>query len=105
MYRYARNIRTKKEKFFCRVLERTDVVHSHDKESVKYLYTVEINTTGGKVVVHDFPRQDDGVNLYDKAYSPMWHMKDAFRHKIMIPDDMFPESFMNRGERKDDGKT
>jgi SET domain len=47
------------------------------------------------VVVDGFPRGNDGIQLYDKAYSTSWHLPNAFRHKMSIPDDMFPESWMN----------
>lgn len=70
-----------------------------------YLYEVELTlpsrgsgtdtTEEKKVVVRDFPRHEGGIQLYDKAFSPSWHLPQAFRHKIYIPDDIFPESWMN----------
>jgi len=72
----------------CRVLERV-----HEKED--YLYTVELRMTEENVVtVQGYPQNDSGIQLYDKAYSPMWHMKDSFRHKLFVPDDVFPENWM-----------
>jgi hypothetical protein len=88
-YRYMKPGQKHKEKVPCRVVERVG------SNSV-YLYTVELDHPDeGRIVVHDYPRQDYGVDLYDKAYSPMWHMENAFRHKMYIPDDMFPEHWMN----------
>ena len=66
------------------------------KEGDEYKYTVEIHEAEDQVVtVTGYPRNEHGVELYDKAYSPMWHMKEAFRHKLFVPDDVFPENWMN----------
>jgi hypothetical protein len=62
----------------------------------KFVYTVEIDLPSETIIAKGFPRQEDGIDLYDKAYSQMWHMEDAFRHKMYIPDDMFPETWMNK---------
>ena len=70
-------------------------VDSDERKKSEYLYTVEIEHGEKKVIVRDVPRDDNGVELVDKAYSQMWHMKNAFRNKMYIPDDMFPESWMN----------
>eukprot|EP00536_Pseudo-nitzschia_multiseries_P007062 jgi/Psemu1/324586/estExt_fgenesh1_pg.C_1580006 len=73
----------------CRVLKRSP------KRGGAYTYTVEMQEGEDEVVVvRGYPRGEDGIDLYDKAYSPMWHMKEAFRHKIAIPDDMFPSNWM-----------
>jgi len=73
----------------CRVLERFF-------EDEKYTYTVELQMSEEDVViVQGFPQDPEGVFIYDKAYSPMWHMKEAFRHKLFVPDDVFPENWMN----------
>jgi SET domain len=37
----------------------------------------------------------DGIGIYDKAFSTDWHLHNAFRHEIMIPDDMMPKSWQN----------
>jgi hypothetical protein len=31
----------------------------------------------------------------DDLLTQDWHLEGAFRHEIMIPDDMFPESWKN----------
>ena len=72
----------------CRVLKRT-------RKDDDYFYTVELQMNEDNLVIaQDFPHGDNGVKLYDKAYSSMWHMKEAFRHKLFVPDDMFPENWM-----------
>lgn len=73
----------------CRVLERFF-------EDEKYTYTVELQMSEEDVViVQGVPQDPEGVFIYDKAYSPMWHMKEAFRHKLFVPDDVFPENWMD----------
>jgi hypothetical protein len=91
----------------CRVLERHQVNPTNQArfgpgsdKPAKYLYTVELTILDDdgseqKVVVHDVPRHDDGINLFDKAYSQSWHMEHAFRNKMYIPDDIMPESWLN----------
>ena len=80
----------------CRVLER---VSKDDDDDESYVYTVELQMTDDDVVVaHGYPHDDSGVQLYDKAYSPMWHMKETFRHKMYVPDDIFPEGWMTKEE-------
>jgi len=37
----------------------------------------------------------EGIALYDKAFSSDWHMPNAFRHYIAIPDDVIPEAWLN----------
>jgi SET domain len=37
----------------------------------------------------------DGIGIYDRAFSTDWHLPNAFRHEIMIPDDMMPGSWQN----------
>jgi hypothetical protein len=72
----------------CRVVERV-------QENEDYVYVVELQMTEDNVVIaHGYPRDIKGIQLYDKAYSPMWHMKEAFRHKLYVPDDIFPKTWM-----------
>jgi len=72
------------------------VIVGRVEEGDEYKYTVEIHEAEDQVVtVTGYPRNEHGVELYDKAYSPMWHMKEAFRHKLFVPDDVFPENWMN----------
>jgi hypothetical protein len=95
---YAKPTWKSGEKFQCTVLERKEVdksVVSDNRKGSKYVYTVEVDHKGRKIVIHDFPHDQSGVQLVDKAYSQMWHMKIAFRNKIYISDDIFPTSWMN----------
>lgn len=57
-------------------------------------YTVRLDIGGKTITVYHVP-QPDGVRLVDRAYSQDWHLSNAFRHKIMIPDDMLPQSWRN----------
>lgn len=72
----------------CRVLERF-------YEDEEYFYTIEIQFSEDNVVVaQGYPNDAEGIQLYDIGYSPMWHMKEAFRHKLYVPDDVFPKNWM-----------
>lgn len=65
-------------------------------------------TTAGKYVVkllgdstitiYNVPYDGKALVLVDKAYSQDWHLPQAFRHKIGIPDDIFPEVWKNLKE-------
>jgi hypothetical protein len=93
-YTYSRLPKSKdKHRSPCRVLERLELKGS---QKDTFLYTVEIDLPDETIVIKGFPQQEDGIELYDKAYSQMWHMENAFRHQMYIPDDMFPASWMNR---------
>ena len=94
-YTFVKDTKRKGEKIKCRVLHRKEASLDDGDETSPYLYTVEVQQGDETIVVDDFPRLDYGIDLYDKAYSPMWHMEQAFRHKMFIPDDIFPESWMN----------
>ncbi len=48
------------------------------------------------ITVYNVP-YPGGIRLVDRAYSQDWHLSNSFRHKIMIPDDMFPSSWKNSG--------
>jgi hypothetical protein len=104
IFKYSNSTRKSGEKFPCIVLERKKVHETHGSETAlvsKYLYIVEVDNKGKKVVVHNVPREQNGVELVDKAYSQMWHMKNAFRNKMYIPDDIFPLSWINLPEDSD----
>ena len=106
------------DKYPCTVLERhlSNTVDEDEDEDENdddvtgtgYVYTVEIEVPDNdhedhdedhdaaptrRVRVYGYPHQDEGIALYDKAYSQHWHMKEAFRHKLAIPDDMMPASW------------
>jgi hypothetical protein len=72
---------------YCDILERYG-----DEE--KSLYTVSLFLDDGNtVVVQNVP--NDGVFLYDKAFSADWHLPNVFRHEIAIPDNLMPDAWMN----------
>jgi hypothetical protein len=101
IFKYSNSTRKSGEKFPCIVLERKKVHETHDSDTAlvsMYLYTVEVDHKGKKFVIHNVPREENGVELVDKAYSQMWHMKNAFRNKMYIPDDIFPPSWINLPE-------
>jgi len=51
--------------------------------------------TSSRVVVHKVPRH--AIFLTDRPQSQDWHLPHTFRHPIMIPNDIFPESWKNGG--------
>jgi len=72
---------------YCDVIERYGTQESP-------LYTVELYLEGDEiVVVRNVP--EDGIFLYDKAFSSDWHLPNVFRHEIGIPDDIMPKAWMN----------
>jgi hypothetical protein len=75
----------------CEVLKR----RPHPKKKRMFLYTVRMTTaTGQEIEVRDVP-QPQGIDLYDKVFSQDWHLPQAFRNKMYVPDDIFPESWKN----------
>lgn len=60
-------------------------------------YVVKLSPLDGSesVTVYNVP-YPEGIRLVDKAYSQDWHLPQSFRHKIQIPDDIFPEIWKNR---------
>ena len=83
-YVYLSVLREMDERFYCNVTHRTGD-----------LYTVEMELEDGRVVIVENVSRPQGVDLYDKVYSQDWHQHQAFRHKIGIPDDIFPEAWKN----------
>lgn len=93
---------------YCRALERFESERTSDDEddndnniakkgTATYTYTVELDVTVGsestKIVVHDVP--EEGIFLLDRAYSQDWHLPQAFRHEIMLPDHLMPPAWHN----------
>jgi hypothetical protein len=78
---------------YCKVLKRSE--HGADSPPALYTYVVEMALDDGEIVtVHEMTKV--GLFLYDKVYSGDWHLPNAFRHKMYIPDDVFPELWMNK---------
>jgi hypothetical protein len=57
-------------------------------------YTVTMHLEEGDDIIVQNVEQD-GIFLYDKAFSQDWHLPNPFRHEIMIPDDVIPEAWLN----------
>ena len=89
---FAPVLRKDTKRVYCEVLER-----SHDDASRNYYYTVKLQiseATDEMITVHEVTRPD-GIDLYDKVFSQDWHLPHTFRHKIYVPDDVFPENWKN----------
>ena len=89
---FAPVLRKDTKRVYCEVLER-----SHDDASRNYYYTVKLQiseATDEMITVHKVTRPD-GIDLYDKVFSQDWHLPHTFRHKIYVPDDVFPENWKN----------
>jgi hypothetical protein len=83
------------ERVYCQVLERSESAPS------RYEYTVSMTLPDGEEIqVAGVPKS--GIFVYDKAFSADWHLPNAFRHPIAIPDDIFPESWTNLPEEEDE---
>jgi hypothetical protein len=81
------------ERVYCNVLERSE------GRTAPYAYTVSMKLAeGDEIQVTGVPKS--GIFLYDKAFSADWHLPNAFRHPIAIPDDIFPESWINLPEQE-----
>lgn len=91
-YHWLPVLRTGPERIYCNVLDR----YSEDSgsEHGDFLYTVAMEIGDDEwITVKDVPQ--DSIYLYDRAFSASWHLPNAFRHEIMIPDDIMPEAWMN----------
>ena len=94
-YEFLPVLRKDKHRVYCNVLMRRqeDLPAGSDPE---YTYTVELRTEGVDtegIVVHKY--KSDAIFLYDRAFSSDWHLRNSFRHTIMVPDDVFPETWKN----------
>jgi len=76
----------------CDVMDRKEVGDGEYKYDVKYKYDND-----DVVHVMNVPFKD-GIELADHLLTADWHLEHAFRHEIMIPDDMFPEQWKNQKE-------
>jgi len=72
----------------CHVLERYGIA-----EGATYTVLLELDA-GQNATIQNVPA-GKGIQLLDKANSTDWHLENAFRHTIMFPDDIFPESWKN----------
>ena len=92
-YTWTPVVRNSTDRIFCDVLDRKS------QGGGDYVYTVQYKYDKHKtIIVHNVPKE--GVQLKDNLFTADWHMEQAFRHEIMIPDDMFPEKWKNRKEMR-----
>jgi len=91
-------------KYNCTILER------HLNDGDKYAYTVELTLPFDEDDSEDDEDEDDeddsvlvvlnnlpqwGIVFVNNPYSSPMHRRGAFRHYMVIPDDMMPESWKN----------
>jgi len=109
-------LRTTNERKYCDVIER----YTQPGEESSYLYTVRIHMNNHDdsnddddetnndddetndddqeesiLIVRDVP-SPTGVELVDKLHSADFHLPQAFRHYIQIPDDILPDAWKNK---------
>lgn len=74
------------DRVYCDALERS--------AEAPYKYTVALKIGKKKIIVEDVP-EDEGIFLYDRAFSADIHQENVFRHEIMIPDELMPKAWLN----------
>jgi hypothetical protein len=92
---------------FCRVVDRYHTYYNNDHgggilNETRYtaeIYTEEFDDKGESVqvlqeVLFDLPR--DAFYFRDAYYSRDIHLRNAFRHDIRIPDEIMPNTWLNR---------
>jgi hypothetical protein len=80
------------EGYECEVLERVP-------RGVDHVYTVRLKHTDGQFhVARNVTRAF--VAFFDRPYSTDMHLPWAFRHKLIIPDAMFPDSWKTSKEKR-----
>jgi hypothetical protein len=98
-YEWLPVLRAHSSRIYCNVLDRYDA-DDENNEAATLLYTVRMHLRGRKTIdVQNV--QKDGIFLFDKAFSQDWHLPKAFRHEIMIPDDIMPKAWLNGPPVKD----
>jgi hypothetical protein len=99
-YQFVPVLRPNHRRVYCTVLMRKQELQQEGGAGdAVYTYTVQLELSNAgrsdesTIVVHGVTT--DGLFLYDKAYTNDWHLQNAFRHTMMIPDEIFPESWKN----------
>jgi len=87
--------KNKNEFLVQRILERLEV-----EGGSEFIYTVEVmkmiskrSKSGKNFTIGDVPRE--AISFHFKNYKSELHIGNAFRHEIMIPDEMFPLTWRN----------
>lgn len=93
----------------CNVTERFDIPgisfdddNQGNRDHHPYLYTVEINHArkkqGKKVIYENHVLTEvpyEAISMFNTKYSSDTFLKNAFRHEMRLPDDIFPKAWMN----------
>ena len=77
------------DRVYCDVLAREAMPGNN-----RFKYTVTMHLGHGPVTITSVTQE--GIQLVDRIKSADWHLQGAFRHTMMIPDDVFPDSWKNR---------
>ena len=74
-----------------------DITARYQDEDGTYLYDLDLKLDENKEESWIKVKAVDatGVALYDKPFTADWHMPNAFRHQIAVPDDVMPPAWMN----------
>jgi hypothetical protein len=77
----------------CIVLER---VEEEEEDDGSITYNVQLTNEEEGVTVNRNRVPRDLIIMIDAPYTTDWHMLNAFRHSIGIPDEMFPSAWMDK---------
>ena len=70
------------------------ILRYHDEDDVRVLSPREVIPPPGEVhILTDVPRR--AIEVRDKVYAKDEFARGAFRHAMMMPDDVFPEAWKN----------
>ena len=72
-----------------------DVLERSSEEPYEYKVKMYRGSDQEPVTVEGVPHGEGGLEMVDKLKSADWHLPNAFRHPITIPDDILPESWKN----------
>mmetsp|Transcript_31362 Transcript_31362/g.46881 ORF Transcript_31362/g.46881 Transcript_31362/m.46881 type:complete len:93 (-) Transcript_31362:82-360(-) len=80
---------------------------TEDQITHKYLYVVEIDvekTVDDVTSFHEHYIMTDvpwsAIKFMEKPYTSDIFLKNAFRHEMKLPDEIFPKSWMNFSEEQ-----
>ena len=90
-YEYVPVLKKTTDRVPCTVVSR----EVEDVATASYTYTVEMMLLEGNSVIVSNVVANQGLFLYDKAFSQDWHLAQAFRHPIGIPDGILPNQWMS----------
>ncbi len=58
-------------------------------------YTVKLHLESGESITVQQVTRPQGIDLFDKVFSQDWHLPQAFRHRLYVPEEIFPENWKN----------